>query len=212
MLPAETLGRRNRREGTVTTQYAGVADVREAIGSLVAAVTCWSPICVHQSIDLYRPELHARDPDSRTGKVSGSRFAIRECSRESGRRMSSHLRLTRRLSMNEGKRKAGRPQKWSSDAERMRAARAAKRENQLAEEERRAARLKARSEKANCRSDCVRARAVGRRLRRSRKRPRSGGRPCGVPSDDPQAADDHRHDGRRLQRLGNGPVDVEAAL
>ena len=48
--------------------------------------------------------------------------------------------------MTEDKRKAGRPRKWSSDAERMRSARAVKREMQLAEEERRAERTKEREE------------------------------------------------------------------
>lgn len=42
--------------------------------------------------------------------------------------------------MTDEKRKPGRPRKWSSDAERMRAARAAKREEQRVAEERRAAR------------------------------------------------------------------------
>lgn len=45
----------------------------------------------------------------------------------------------RRITMNDGKRKPGRPRKWSSDAERMRATRAAKREKQLIEDERRVA-------------------------------------------------------------------------
>ncbi len=42
--------------------------------------------------------------------------------------------------MTDEKRKPGRPRKWSSDAERMRAARAAKREERRVAEERRAAR------------------------------------------------------------------------
>ena len=41
--------------------------------------------------------------------------------------------------MTDEKRKPGRPRKWSSDAERMRAARAAKREKRVADEERREA-------------------------------------------------------------------------
>lgn len=41
--------------------------------------------------------------------------------------------------MTDDKRNSGRPRKWSSDAERMRAARAAKRSKKLAEEQRRAA-------------------------------------------------------------------------
>ena len=46
----------------------------------------------------------------------------------------------RRFTIPDEKRKPGRPRKWSSDAERMRAARAAKREERRVAEERRAAR------------------------------------------------------------------------
>jgi len=48
--------------------------------------------------------------------------------------------------MTEEKRKAGRPRKWSSDAERMSASRATKRKEQRTEEEERTARSKERDE------------------------------------------------------------------
>lgn len=51
--------------------------------------------------------------------------------------------------MTDEKRKPGRPRKWSSDAERMRAARAAKRAKRLAAEERREVK-RAERERASC--------------------------------------------------------------
>ena len=70
--------------------------------------------------------------------------------------------------MTEEKRKPGRPRKWSSDAERMRAARAVKRERRLADEERREAK-RAERERAN-REQFAPLRTRSRYLQRVRRR------------------------------------------